>query len=388
MTQDRFGAFCRHCDVAIGGASGGVLAGLTFAAKDNFEVAGFTCCAGNPDWLRTHAPAATTARALSMLLEAGANLVGKTILDELAYSLAGDNIHYGAPINPRAPDRTTGGSSSGSAAAVAGTLCDFALGSDTGGSVRVPASFCGLFGIRPTYGIVPTSGMVPHVPSADTAGWFARDARTLRRVGEVLLGALPHPAAPQRLMILDDLWAIAAADVRQAARPAVHRLGDMVGSVGHAIVCPQGLDGWCGAYGTITGYEAWSNHGGWIERVQPRFAPAIAARYEAAARITADDYRTALRVRGDARARLDAILTPGAVACMPTTPFPAPLRGRADTPAGRTALMAVTCIASLCELPQVNIPAAAVDGCPVGLSLLGPRGADRMLLDLAARLGL
>ncbi len=190
MMDDQLGAFCKHCDVSIEGAAGGPLHGLTFAAKDNYQVAGFACCAGNPDWLRTHPPADSTAPAICMLLDAGARLVGKTILDELAYSVAGENIHYGAPINPRAPGRTTGGSSCGSAAAVAGGLVDFALGSDTGGSVRVPASFCGLFGIRPTHGVVPVSGLVPHVPSADTVGWFARDGRTLRHVGEVLLGGL------------------------------------------------------------------------------------------------------------------------------------------------------------------------------------------------------
>jgi amidase len=139
--NDPLGAFCTHCNVSMSGAGSGPLDGLTFAAKDNFDVAGFCCCAGNPDWLRTHGPADATAPAIELLLGAGANLIGKTVLDELAYSLSGDNAHYGMPINPRAPDRATGGSSSGSAAAVAGALCDFALGSDTGGSVRVPASF-------------------------------------------------------------------------------------------------------------------------------------------------------------------------------------------------------------------------------------------------------
>jgi amidase len=384
--NDPLGAFCTHCNVSMSGAGSGPLDGLTFAAKDNFDVAGFCCCAGNPDWLRTHGPADATAPAIELLLGAGANLIGKTVLDELAYSLSGDNAHYGMPINPRAPDRATGGSSSGSAAAVAGGLCDFALGSDTGGSVRVPASFCGLFGIRSTHGVISTLGMVPHVQSADTVGWFARDALTLRRVGEVLLRDAPPPQPPRRLVIIDDPLVISQPEVRDALDPALRRVGAMVGAANHVVPGPQGLDRWRDAYGTITGYEAWSNHGQWIEKIRPKFGPAIAQRYEAAARVTRQDYDAALRVREDARARLDGVLTPGTVACMPATPFVAPPRAQADAPERRGALLALTCIASLCGVPQLVIPAATIAGCPIGLALIGPRGSDRMLLDLAERL--
>ncbi|MFZ0888721.1 MAG: amidase family protein, partial [Candidatus Binataceae bacterium] len=181
--RDTLGAFCAHASLRIEGARGGPLAGLTFAAKDLFDVAGYACCFGNPDWLRTHAPARRSAPAIRMLLAAGATLVGKTLTDELAFSVAGENIHYGTPLNPRAPERTCGGSSCGSASAVAGALVDFALGTDTGGSVRVPAAFCGLYGMRPSHGRVPIEGVIAHVPSADTVGWMAPDAEMLGRVG-------------------------------------------------------------------------------------------------------------------------------------------------------------------------------------------------------------
>jgi amidase len=384
--NDSLGAFCRHSDVRIEGAAGGPLGGLTFAAKDNFDVAGFSCCAGNPDWLRTHPPASSTAPAIRMLLEAGATLAGKTVMDELAFSLGGDNVHYGMPINPRAPGRTTGGSSSGSAAAVAGGLCDFALGSDTGGSVRVPASFCGLFGIRPTHGAVSTAGLVPHVQSADTVGWFARDARTLRRAGAVLLGGLTGAKRPSRLVILDDIFALAGAQARSALAPALGRVGAAMGAQDHTVLNPQGLAGWRDAYRVITGYEAWSNHGEWIRRVRPSFGSAIVERYAAAARVTLEEYQAAARVREAARARLDAIVGDGAVACMPTTPFVAPLRPQADAPEVRAALFNLTCIASICGVPQLSFPAAEIDGCPIGLSLIGARGADQTLLELAERL--
>jgi amidase len=242
--NDPFGAFCKHDDVSIQGKPDGPLGGLTFAAKDNYDVAGFTCCAGNPDWLRTHLPAAATAPAIAMLLEAGANLIGKTTLVELAYGMGGGNIHYGMPINPRAPQRTTGGSSSGSAAAVAGGLCDFALGSDTGGSVRVPASFCGIFGIRTTHGLVPATGMVPHVKTADTVGWFTRDAQLLRRVGEVLLPRAPVSDRPARLLLIDDAIALTRPRERAALAPALQRVSEGFESVHHVTLNPQGLDHW------------------------------------------------------------------------------------------------------------------------------------------------
>src|SRR5262245_20127130 len=173
---DPSGAFCQHVDVRLAGTTTGPLAGLTFAAKDLFDIAGSRVCAGNPDWLRTHAPAEKTAPAVQILLGAGATLVGKTLTDELAFSMSGENIHYGTPLNPAAPDRIPGGSSSGSASATASKLVDFALGTDTSGSIRVPASYCGLFSMRPTHGRISCQGVVPLAPSFDTIGWFARDA--------------------------------------------------------------------------------------------------------------------------------------------------------------------------------------------------------------------
>ena len=221
--DNRLGCFCPHGDIHIEGTQGGPLSGLTFAAKDLFDIEGHVTGAGNPDWLATHAPAPATASAVRKLLEAGASLQGKTITDELAYSLAGVNMHYGTPVNPACPDRLPGGSSSGSASAVAGGLVDTALGTDTGGSIRVPANNCGLYGIRTTHGQVAKDGLVPLADSFDTVGWFARDARTLARVGEVLLG--PRESFPAgRLVIATDCFDLVGADVRAALKPLVDRL--------------------------------------------------------------------------------------------------------------------------------------------------------------------
>src|SRR5436309_7882862 len=188
LDQDNLGAFSRHTHVAVKGTGAGPLPNLIFGAKNIYDVAGHKTGFGSPDWLATHGPATRTAPSKQILLDAGADLEGKPHTDELTYSLMGENAHYGPPINVNAPGRIPGGSSSGSAAAVAGRLVDFAVGSDTGGSVRAPASFCGIYGIRPTHGRVSLEGACPLAPSFDTYGWFARDPALLERGGHVPLG--------------------------------------------------------------------------------------------------------------------------------------------------------------------------------------------------------
>jgi len=179
--NDPLGAFCRENHIAVKGSRRGPLAGLAFAAKDAFEIAGARTGFGQPDWLRTHEPATDTADAVKRVLAAGADMTGKTHCDELCYSLTGENVHFGTPVNVNAPGLVPGGSSNGSAAAVAGGLVDAALGTDTGGSVRVPECFCGLFGIRPSHDRISLAGVVGQAPSFDTIGWFARDGDLIAR---------------------------------------------------------------------------------------------------------------------------------------------------------------------------------------------------------------
>src|SRR5271166_643281 len=227
--RDTLNAFCSHSIATLRGAPAGPLAGLKFAAKDLFDIAGHVTGAGNPDWLALHPPAGRTAPVVQALVDAGADMVGKTHTDELSRGIFGENAHYGTPINPRAPGRVPGGSSSGSAAAVAGGLVDFALGTDTGGSVRIPASFCGIFGIRPTHGRLSLEGVVGQAPSFDTVGWFAREAEILARVGEVLLGAqVVRAPRPRRLIVATDAFAIAEGATAAALYPAVERLATLV----------------------------------------------------------------------------------------------------------------------------------------------------------------
>jgi amidase len=273
--RDPYNAFCRHTHVEIDGAPAGPLHGLSFAVKDVFDIAGERTGNGNPVWLETHEPAARTASSVERLLAAGAHMAGKTHTDEMAYSLNGENVHYGTPVNPNAPGRIPGGSSSGSAAAVAGGLVDFALGTDCGGSVRLPASFCGIYGIRTTHGLVSADGIVDLAKSFDTVGWFARDPKIMRRIGEVLL---PRASgfAPKRLLIAQDAFAFAGPEVAAALAAAVanvkaafsqHRDVQIYG--GDTVTGPR-------VFRILQGDEIRRRHSAWIDKHNPRFGPGIA----------------------------------------------------------------------------------------------------------------
>ena len=385
--DNRLGCFCPHGDIHIEGKKGGPLSGLSFAAKDLFDIEGHVTGAGNPDWLATHKPAGATASSVSKLLDAGAALHGKTITDELAYSLAGVNMHYGTPVNTACPDRLPGGSSSGSAAAVAGELVDFALGTDTGGSVRVPANNCGLYGIRTTHGRVAKDGLVPLADSFDVVGWFTRDARTLARVGEVLLG--PREAFPAgRLVIATDCFDLVAPEMRDALKPLVDRLIAAVGPRHYATLNPDGFDVWFAAFRQIQGFEAWQAHGEWITKTQPKMAPEIAERFDLGRQVTAEQVAEAGKVREKARQRLAAILQPGDVLCLPASSGPAPLKTLSGAAEGayRAAMLKLTCPGGLTGMPQITLPLAKLEGCPLGISIAGLPGSDWMLLDLAEKL--
>jgi amidase len=387
MPADPLGAFCRNNHVALKGASDGLLAGLSFAAKDVFDIAGTRTGYGHPTWLETHPPAETTAEAVRLVLGAGAKLVGRTISDELCYSLSGENFHFGTPINPKAPDHIPGGSSSGSAAAVAGGLADFALGTDCGGSVRVPASYCGIFGMRPTHSRVSLDGVFPFAKSFDCAGWFARDPDVLMRVGRVLLGERTPPSPFHRLLVAEDAFGRADAAVREAFAPAIAALERSVGRAHRITLSRSGLETWFETFRVIQASEIWHSFGKWVETEQPRFGPGVRERLEIAASITEEQAAEARSRRREIIGEIEAAIMPGDVVCLPTTPRAAPLRGSHLTEVEvvqRQQAMALLCTAGLGGLPQISLPVADVAGAPVGLSIIARRGADIDLLGLAA----
>ncbi len=384
---DPFGAFCRDNHVALRGSGRGPLANLTFAVKDVFHIAGHRTGFGHPDWLRTHPPATETAVAVRRLLDAGADMVGKALTDELAYSLTGENIHYGTPANPRCPGRVAGGSSSGSVAAVAGGLVDFSIGTDCGGSVRLPASYCGVLGMRPTHGRVPLDGVIPFASSFDTAGWFARDIAVFERVGRVLLADDGRPPLPRRLLLARDAFALVDRKVSDALADAVALVADTVGRSEEVIVSPEGLDAWMETFRVLQGSEIWANHGSWIRATKPRFGRGIRERIEWASTVDAAAVDAARAKRAAVMARLDALLGHDDLLCLPTSPRIAPLTDTSTQKieiAYRHQAMCLLCIAGLGGLPQISLPLATLDGCPLGLSLVGPRGADVPLLMAAS----
>lgn len=358
----------------------GLLDGLVFGVKDLIDVGGTLTGGGNPDWAATHAPALRDAPCVQLLREAGATVVGKTVTDELAFSLEGENAHYGTPRNPQAPGRLPGGSSSGSAAAVAAGLVDFALGTDTGGSVRVPASFCGLYGMRPTHGRVPLSGVLPFAPSYDTVGWLARDSAVLQRVGSVLLDARRAPWKLE-LKVARDVFELA--DARSALRllPLAQDLGAR--SLVRAFDGP--VSDWLRAYQVLQGDEILASLGEWINRTRPRFGENIAPRFAGLAGIRSEEVAHWRAWRTRQAARLRTAIAPGEAWVLPTTPGVALACDASGEERGRfyELALAINAIAGHAGLPQVTLPYAEVGGLPVGLSLLGAPGSDESLLAFA-----
>ncbi len=385
ITEDPLGAFCRDSNAFIPGADSGPLHGLAFAAKDIFDVAGHVTGGGNPDWKRTHEPAQSHAWVVNALVQAGAAMVGKTLTDELTRGIFGENVHYGTPVNPRAPECVPGGSSSGSASAVAGGLVDLALGSDTGGSVRVPASFCGLYGLRPTHDRIPLDGILLQAPSFDTIGWFARDVATFAKAGAVLLGSTLDIPRPGDLIIAEDAFQLADPAVTSALRPHVDLIASLLGGSSTEVLAPQGLAYWSAQQQVLQGREAWDSARDWIDLVNPRFSFEVSERYTLAKVILDEAVDAAAVVRKEIVSRMDEVLSGGGIVCLPTTVSPAPMKGQkvSDRHDLRLKNSQLTSIAGLCGLPQLTLPIAEVDGKPVGLSLMAGRGGDETLIALA-----
>jgi amidase len=416
---DPLGAFMIGPEQLAVGRPGGPLEGVRFAAKDLFDVAGTRTGAGNPDWL-ADAPVATAhAPAVGALLAAGADLWGKTVTDELAFSLSGTNVHYGTPLNSRAPGRIPGGSSSGSVSAVAGGAVELALGTDTGGSVRVPASYCGVFGFRPSHGLIDANGLVALAPSFDTVGLFAAEGPALAagwRALQAGAAAGPGPgteapAAPVgpralgRLVLASDLLDLVdeatRAAVVSAATGLARQLGMAVseahlGSHGGPLVAGGAGDGgkagssgelarWRDAFRSIQLVEAWQAHGVWVTERRPTFGPGVGARFEAAAAASPEQAEQARAVRVDVHRSLAEFLGDDAVLVQPAASGPAPpfdiAPAAKDDLRGRT--LTLTAPAGMAGAPVLSLPLAEVDGLPVGVALVGLPGDDDALVEMA-----
>jgi len=362
----------------------GPLAGASFVVKENIDVKGQVSTNGHPLWASTHAAARANAIVVDKLLAAGARLVGKTHMDELAYSLLGANPHFGAPINPAARDRHPGGSSSGSAVAVAAGLVSFAIGTDTAGSCRAPAAFCGVFGFRSSHGAVPLDGVVPLAPSLDVIGWFARDPGRMADVSNVLLPEDSGAGEFNQAVLLSDAFRGVETEFASAAAPAVDLLKS--GPWREGRLDEDFFKTALGHFRNLQAYEAWASHGAWITANHPTFGKGVEERFAIASKVTLDQKKAAIAYGDEARKRIDALLGADGFLVMPTTPFRSPLLTESEEQldAKRYQMMRLFLIASYFGLPQISLPLPTNDA-PVGLSFVGRRGTDRKLIALAQR---
>ena len=392
-TRDRLNAFLDLPDVPVESATTGPLAGLTLGVKDIFDVKGNLSGWGNPDRLDEAVPAAATAPAVQKLLDAGARFIGKTQTEELAFSMLGQNVHFAHPVNPAAPGRVTGGSSSGSAAAVAGGLADIGTGSDTGGSVRVPASFCGLIGLRTTHGAISLEGTMPLAPSFDTFGWFAKDAEIYERVGEVLLGAdaKGKDKAPRLISLpaLDELVS-GPAEAKAYGRMR-NTIANALGPV-HAAKQPSfSIDELYWAMRKLQAHEAWMAQGEWISVEGRRIGQGIYDRFAFGRTVSAAEVSEATNRRDSFRKALGDLLGEDGILVLPTVPCVAPLADSSDEEKGafRERAIRLLCWSGLSGFPQISLPLGSIgtgDGsAPFGISLLGPAMSDMALIRLGRK---
>ncbi|RRH86930.1 amidase [Variovorax beijingensis] len=379
-------AFVPYPDAPVPHAPTGPLADLSFAAKDLFDVAGYPTGGGSPIVLAMSGIKTRTAPTVQKLLDAGARFAGKTVTDELAFSMNGNNAHFGAPVNGAAKDRITGGSSSGSASAVSSGLCDFALGTDTGGSVRAPANHCGLYGLRPTHGRVSLEGALDLAPSLDTCGWFARDIGTFARVADVLLGS-DTAALPARVRLLrpEDVWSLAVPAAADALADAAARVQRVLGDATGIEVALDSFDAMYWNFRYVQAHEAWLTDGPLIERYAPPLGPGVAERFAWSRGVNDAQIVAGRAFRTAFRSHLAKLLGSDGVLLMPTMPDIAPLRseGEAGLEDYRNRAIQMLCIAGLAGFPQLSMPLAERHGAPLGISLLGPAGSDRSLIALA-----
>ncbi len=362
------------------------LQSMKLAAKDVFDIAGLQTGGGNPAWKADQPGARHTATVVRLLLDQGAHWVGKTVTDELTYSLAGINVHYGTPVNPRDPGRLPGGSSSGSAVAVAGGHADIGLGTDCGGSVRLPASYCGVWGMRPTHGRISSAGCLALAPSFDTVGWFARDGNTLAAVLQVLAHTVVRPlAGPQALTVPADVLGLLDEPVRMAFQATLDRLDARF----RLTSLPAGalpVQDWAAAFRTLQAAEVHQQFGHWFGPHAQSFGSDVQQRFLNAARICAAAVHDAQRQRVHACAKLGQTLSAaGQFLILPTAPTVAPrltdLPGHVDEIRARS--QQLLCLAGLAGLPQVTLPWTEIDGAPVGLSVIGARGQDEHVVQVA-----
>lgn len=386
---DKVSAFCQHAPVSIPASHEGLLSGLSYGLKDIYDIAGIPTAFGSPAWLNSHAVPTVTAAFVETLSNAGANLLGKTHTDELTYSILGMNKHYGTPINSASPQRVPGGSSSGSAAAVAAGLVDFAIGSDTGGSIRAPASFCGIYGIRTSHGRISLEHSRSLAKSFDTLGWFSKNPHTLLKVGEVLLNenASTICKKPQYFLLKEAFQLTPepiAASLKQHIRTLLSQ--EVIKEIS---IAPETLGNWAETFRIVQASEIWQEHGQWAEQHLHEFGPGIKERFEIAKSLDPQLVISARAEKDRIQQYLRDLLkslgndATEAILILPSTGCIAPLlsSSASELEQIRKQLFQLLCIAGLGGLPQVSLPISQYEHAPLGLSLIANFQQDLCLLN-------
>uniref|UniRef100_A0A2P2KKF5 Amidase domain-containing protein n=1 Tax=Rhizophora mucronata TaxID=61149 RepID=A0A2P2KKF5_RHIMU len=385
------------------------LIGLTFAIKDTFDVKDYVTGFGNPDWKNTHDPAEKTAMAVTALLKNGATCVGKTVMDELGFGITGENKHYGTPINPQMPSHVSGGSSSGSAVAVAAELVDFALGTDTIGCIRIPAAFCGILGYRPSHGAVSTIGVLPNAQSLDTVGCLACDASILHRVVHSLLQLnTVEPRRTRRFIFANDLFQLHKVPMQKTLSVISKVIENLSGyqppkhmNIGQYITssvpslkafCEQNenlqngsstLKALSSVMISLQRYEFKTNHGEWVKSVKPKLASDISSQVQEAINSTHENIKMLYKVRTEMRATLQSLLKDDGILVIPTvadSPSKVNINKVYSVESHDRALL-ISSISSMSGCCQVAIPLGKHDDCPISVSFITFHGGDKFLLD-------
>lgn len=385
------------------------LAGLTFAVNDIFELEDYVTGFGNPDWARTHEAAEKTAVTVTALLKNGAVCVGKTVMGELGFGVSGENMHYGTPINPEMPAHVPGGSSSGSAVAVAAGLVDFALGTDTIGCIRIPAAFCGLLSYRPSHGAVSTIGVLPNSQSLDTVGWLARDPSILLRVGHTLLKLnTVEPRRARRLIFADDLFQLSKVPKQKAEgviskaienlsgyQPQQHinfgqhislNVLSLKGFLDQSTNLQNGisnLKALSSAMVSLQRHEFKTNHEDWVKSVEPKLAFDVSDNVLTAIDTTHENIKALYDIRKELRDCMQILLKDDGILVIPTVADPPSKLNskKRDTVESHNRALILSSIASMSGCCQVTIPLGKNDGCPISVSFITFHGGDKFLLD-------
>jgi len=382
-------AWCDYPSVPVPHPSTGPLAGKTLAVKDIMQVVGYPNGWGSPTRLAEAEPDTETQSAVQKMVEAGAEVLGKAQCEELCFSLAGNNAHYGMPMNGAAPERLTGGSSSGSVSLVSNGIVDIATGSDTGGSVRGPASFCGLVGLRTTHGRIPLDRTMPLATSLDCFGWFTGDPADYSKVGDLLLGKDASETKLTRLMGCAELDALMLGDEEHTAfSQAVSKVESYFDRSREMIPLGFDIETAYWSFRNVQGWEAWESLGSWITQKGADLGPGVKDRFEYGRDLPRAEYDKARTDRVLLASHIEALIGEDGLLVYPTVPSCAPLKtiSHDDMQAYREQAIRLLCLSGLSGLPQITVPLAEVHGAPMGLSLMGPRGSDKRLIEIATAL--